>query len=74
MKLLLTIIISVLAYYGMVYSGTNSMIIWVVLIILWSVIDYFTYNNPFSWKDYAVLVILLSVIEIASWYNYFGLL
>lgn len=74
MKLILTIIISILAYFGMVYYGSSSLIIWIVLVVLWSVIDYFTYNNPFSWKDYIILAIILSVVEIGSWYNYFGLL
>ncbi|MGB0891129.1 MAG: hypothetical protein ACPGUU_02170 [Flavobacteriaceae bacterium] len=74
MKLILTIIISILVYFGMVYYGSSSLIIWIVLIALWSVIDYFTYNNPFSWKDYIILAIILSVVEIGSWYNYFGLL
>ena len=74
MKLLLTLIISLLVYFGMAYYGLSSLIIWITLIVLWSMIDYFTYKNPFSWKDYAILVIILSVVEIGSWYNYFGLL
>ncbi|WP_143592149.1 hypothetical protein [Tenacibaculum holothuriorum] len=74
MKLLLTTIISIIAYFIMAQYGTSSLIIWVALIILWSVIDYFTYNNPFSWKDYLILVIILTVVEIGAWYNYFGLL
>lgn len=74
MKLIVTIIISVLAYFGMLYYGASSLIIWIVLIVLWSVIDYFTYSSPFSWKDYVILVIILSLVEVGSWYNYFGLL
>ena len=74
MKLLLTLIISILAYFGMAYYNSSSLVIWVTLIVLWSVIDYFTYINPFNWKDYIILVIVLTVIEIGSWYNYFGLL
>lgn len=74
MKLIVTIIISVLAYFGMLYYEASSLIIWIVLIVLWSVIDYFTYSNSFSWKDYVILVIILSLVEVGSWYNYFGLL
>ena len=74
MKLLLTLILSILAYFGMAYYGATSWMIWVALIILWAIIDYSTYKNPFSWKDYAILVVVLSVVEISSWYNFFGLL
>lgn len=74
MKLLITIIISIAAYFGMVYFGAGSITIWIALIVLWAVIDYFTYKNPFNWKDYVVLVIVLSAVEIAEMYSYFGLL
>lgn len=74
MKLIVTILISIIAYFALAYYGASSLIIWIVLIVLWSVIDYFTYNNPFSWKDYLLLVVILSVVEIGAWYNYFGLL
>lgn len=74
MKLILTLALSILAYFGMAYYGASSLIIWIVLIILWTVIDYFTYDKPFSWTDYIILVIVLSLVEIGSWYNYFGVL
>ena len=74
MKLFLTLIVSILTYFGLQYYQTGSFITWVVLIVLWTVIDYFTYDNPFSWKDYILLVIILSVVEIATLYNYFGTL
>lgn len=71
MKLFLTLIVSILTYFGLQYYQTGSFITWVVLIVLWTVIDYFTYDNPFSWKDYILLVVILSVVEIATLYNYF---
>ncbi|MEQ3500045.1 hypothetical protein ABMY20_09835 [Tenacibaculum sp. SSH1-16] len=74
MKLILTLALSILAYFGMVYYGVSSLVIWIFLIILWTVIDYFTYDKPFSWIDYIILVIVLSLVEIGSWYNYFGVL
>ncbi|WP_299122037.1 hypothetical protein [uncultured Tenacibaculum sp.] len=74
MKLFLTLIVSILTYFGLQYYQTGSLITWVVLVVLWTVIDYFTYDNPFSWKDYILLVVILSVIEIATLYNYFGTL
>ena len=74
MKLIITIIISVLVYFGMAYYSMSSLMVWIVLIVLWAIIDYFTYNNPFTWKDYTILVVILSVVEISALYNYFGLL
>lgn len=74
MKLLLTLIASVLIYFGLLYYQTSSFVTWVVLIVLWTVVDYFTYNNPFTWKDYILLVVILSLVEIAMMYNYFGIL
>ncbi|MCF2873372.1 MULTISPECIES: hypothetical protein [unclassified Tenacibaculum] len=74
MKLFLTLIVSILTYFGLQYYQTGSLITWVVLVVLWTVIDYFTYNNPFSWKDYIILVVILSIVEIATLYNYFGTL
>ncbi|KAB1155269.1 hypothetical protein [Tenacibaculum aiptasiae] len=74
MKLFLTLIVSILTYFGLQYYQTGSFITWVVLIVLWTAIDYFTYDNPFSWKDYILLVVILSVVEIATLYNYFGTL
>ncbi|WP_460219274.1 hypothetical protein [Psychroserpens sp. MEBiC05023] len=74
MKLLLTLVISVFAYFGMAYYDLTSWMIWIALIIIWAIIDYLTYSNPFSWKDYTVLAILITIIEICSWYNYFGIL
>ncbi len=73
MKLFLTLVVSVLAYFGLGYYGATSLVIWIVLIVLWTLIDYLTYNNPFSWKDYIILAIVLSVIEMGVEYNYFGL-
>lgn len=74
MKLLLTLIVSIIAYFGMVYYGISSLVIWIVLIVLWTIIDYFTYDKPFSWTEYIILAIVLSLIEMGSWYNYFGLI
>lgn len=74
MKLLLTLIISVLIYFGLLYYQTDSFITWVVLIVIWTVVDYFSYSIPFTWKDYAILVVILSVVEIVTMYNYFGIL
>lgn len=74
MKLFLTLIVSILTYFGLQYYQTGSLVTWVVLVVLWTVIDYFTYDNPFSWKDYILLVVILSVVEIATLYNYFGTL
>lgn len=74
MKLFLTLIITLVAYFVMVHYGVSSLFIWVVFIIFWSAIDYFTYQNPFSWSDYIILVIIVSAIEISTWYDYFGFL
>lgn len=73
MKLFLTLLVSIIIYFGLVYYGATSLVIWIVLIVLWTLIDYLTYNNPFSWKDYIILAIVLSVVEIGTEYNYFGL-
>lgn len=73
MKLFLTLLASIIIYFGLVYYGATSLVIWIVLIVLWTLIDYLTYNNPFSWKDYIILAIVLSVVEIGTEYNYFGL-
>ena len=74
MKLIATLILSILVYFGLSYYNSSSLVIWIALIIMWTIIDYLTYNQPFNWKDYTVLVIVLSLVEISSWYNYFGLL
>lgn len=74
MKLFLTIVLSVLAYLGMAYYGMASLIIWIMLIVLWAIVDYCTYKKPFNWKDYTLLVIVLSLVEIGAWYDYFGML
>jgi len=74
MKLIITLFVSVILYFLMMHFGLTPLVIWISLIVLWSLIDYFIYNNPFSWKDYIILVIIISVVEIATWYNYFGLL
>ncbi|MDC1162322.1 hypothetical protein OAT18_02650 [Tenacibaculum sp.] len=73
MKLFLTLLVSMIIYFGLIYFGATSLVIWIVLIVLWTLIDYVTYNNPFSWKDYIILAIVLSVVEIGAEYNYFGL-
>lgn len=73
MKLFLTLLVSIIIYFGLVYYGATSLVIWIVLIVLWTLIDYLTYNNPFSWKDYIILAIVLSVVEIGTEYNYLGL-
>lgn len=74
MRLFLILIISIFAYYTLTYYGITSWIIWITLVILWMVIDYFFCQNPLSWKEYTLLVIVISIIEIGMWYNYFGLL
>lgn len=72
MKLLLTQIASVIVYFSMAYFGLSSMLIWVALIIIWTAVDYLTYDKPFTWKDYIILAIVLSVVEMGSWYNLYG--
>lgn len=73
MKLFSTLLVSIIIYFGLIYFGATSLVIWIVLIIIWTLIDYMTYSNPFSWKDYIILAIVLSVVEIVAEYNYFGL-
>lgn len=70
MKLIITLIASIALYFGLDYFSINSLIIWILLIALWSVIDYLCYQKPFTWTDYAILVIVLSIIELNNWYHF----
>lgn len=70
MKLIITLIGSVTLYFGLDYFGLNSIIIWILLIVVWAMIDYFYYQKPFTWTDYGILVIVLSIVELNSWYHF----
>lgn len=72
MKLLVTICVSFLTFFTMYHFQVGTIFTWIILIALWTVIDYSAYKNPFSWKEYTLLVVIFSIIEIVTGTTYFN--
>ena len=70
MKLIITLLLSIGIYFLLNAYHTSSLVVWIVLIVFWTLVDYFFYHSLFKWKDYLILVLVLSLIEAASYYGY----